>query len=211
MRCRSRRGGRLGAASDIVQHQGKSVNRRRQNEPHAHCIILDSTNRYAFAADLGIDKIMIYQFDVETGKLKPNDPPFAHRFKQGRDHAISRFIPLGPYAFSIQEINSTITSFQYDQTKGSLNEIQTLSTLPEDYTGETYCADIHVSPCGQYLYGSNRGHDSIAIFKIDTETGKLTPLGHESTQGETPRNFAIDPTGTYLLARESKKQYDCLI
>ena len=191
--------GGLGAMTDFVQHHGSGLDAKRQEAPHAHSIIMAPSNRYAFAADLGIDKIMIYKFDTEKGKLSPNDEPSVV-LKPGAGPRHFTFHPNGKYAYVINELNSTITAFLYNETRGSLKEVQTVSTLPEDFSGENTCADIHVSPSGKFIYGSNRGHDSIVIFSIDAQTGKLTFVGHEPTQGRIPRNFAIDPTGTFLLA-----------
>ena len=191
--------GRLGEATDILQHHGSSVDPERQEGPHAHSITIDLSNRYAFAADLGLDKVMIYKIDLTQGKLKPNDPPWA-QVKGGAGPRHFAFHPSGKYAYVINEIDATLTAFNYDESNGTLDEIETVSTIPDDYHGEKSCADIHVSPSGKFLYGSNRGHDSIVIFAIDEGTGKLTHIGHQPTQGKTPRNFAIDPTGTFLLA-----------
>ena len=193
------RDGSLGAATDMVQHQGSSINTQRQKGPHAHCIILDRSNRYAFAADLGLDKIMIYRFDAKKGKLTSHKAPSA-QVKLGAGPRHFTFHPHSSYAFVINELDSTVTAFIYDGVRGTLKEVQTISTLPEGFSGTNYCADIHVSPSGKFLYGSNRGHDSIVAFAIDERTGKLTLIGHESTRGKTPRNFTIDPTGKFLLA-----------
>ena len=191
--------GKLGEATDVVQHEGSSVDPRRQGGPHAHSIILDKANRCAFAPDLGLDKIMIYQLDLTQGKLKPNEEPWV-KVKAGAGPRHFTFHPNGRYAYVINEIDSTLTAFTYDGTHGRLREVQTVSTVPEDFSGTSYCADVHVSLSGRFIYGSNRGHDSLAIFEIDQDTGKLAYVGHEPTQGKTPRGFAIDPTGTYLLA-----------
>jgi 6-phosphogluconolactonase len=191
--------GRLGEATDVVQHQGTSVNPQRQEGPHAHSITVDPTNRYAFAADLGLDKIMIYRLDLTRGKLQPNDEPWA-QVHAGAGPRHFAFHPNGHYAYVINEIDSTLTAFTYQSTNGTLRTVQTVSTIPGDFSGTNYCADIHVAPSGKFVYGSNRGHDSIVTFATDETTGKLTCVGHESTQGRTPRNFTIDPTGTFLLA-----------
>lgn len=191
--------GRLAEASDFVQHQGSSVNPRRQSEPHAHAIMIDRSNSYAFAPDLGLDKILIYQLDLEKGKLTPNTQPWA-RVHPGAGPRHLDFHPNGKYAYVINELDSTFTAFRYDENKGVLTEIQTISTLPDDFEGNSHCADVHVHPSGKFLYGSNRGHDSIAICAIDDETGMLSSIGWESTQGQTPRNFCLNPDGTLLLA-----------
>ena len=191
--------GSLGEASDMVQHQGSSVNPDRQEGPHAHSVTLDAGNRYAFVADLGIDRVMIYKLDLAEGKLTPNDVPWVE-VKAGAGPRHFDFHPSGGYAYLINELDSTVTAFAYDEATGTLTEIQTAPTLPESFGGSSHCADIHVSPSGRFLYGSNRGHDSITVFSIDQRTGRLTHVAHEPTQGKTPRNFAIDPTGTFLLA-----------
>lgn len=191
--------GQLGAMSDFVQHEGSSIDPQRQQGPHAHSIMIDATNRYAFSPDLGMDKVMIYQLDLTNGKLIPNEQPFVP-VKPGSGPRHFDFHPSRPYAYVINELGSTVTAFAYDQAQGKLSEIQSISTLPADFTGRSHTADVHVHPSGKFLYGSNRGHDSIAIFAIDESTGQLTALGHEATQGRTPRNFAIDPTGAFLLA-----------
>jgi 6-phosphogluconolactonase len=190
--------GSLGAATDMVQHQGASVNVQRQQGPHAHCIMLDRANRYAFAIDLGIDKIMIYRFDAVRGKLTPNQAPWVS-LKPGAGPRHFVFHPDGKFAYVINELDSTITAFTYASARGTLRAVQTTSTLPGGFSGANDCADVQVSPSGKFLYGSNRGHDSIVVFAIDERTGKLQYVQHEPTRGKTPRNFAIDPTGTYLL------------
>ncbi len=194
-----RNDGSLGEATDFIQHQGSSIDPARQRGPHAHAFILDDTNRYGFVPDLGIDKLMIYRFDPERGKLEPNDPPWFEA-KPGAGPRHFTFHPNGEFAYLINELNSTLVVFQYDKTKGTLKELQTVSTLPKDFSGESTCADIHVSPSGAFVYGSNRGHDSIVIYRIDQRTGKLSYAGHESSRGKTPRSFAIDPAGSFLLS-----------
>ena len=188
--------GRLAEAVGVAQHEGSSVNPDRQEGPHAHSVNLDPDGRYAFAADLGIDKLVVYELDSATGKLTPHDE---FQAKPGAGPRHFSFHPTGRYAYLINELDSTLTTFSYDGSSGTLTELNTIPTLPEDFEGESTCADVHVSPSGRFVYGSNRGHDSIAIFEVDQDSGKLTLVGHEPTQGKTPRNFAIDPTGTYLL------------
>jgi 6-phosphogluconolactonase len=191
--------GRLGKATAFIQHTGRSVHPKRQTAPHAHSINLDPANRFAFAADLGLDKILVYRFDPAKGTLEPNDPPFA-KLASGAGPRHFAFHPNGRFAYVINEMNSTITGFAYDAAKGGLAEIQTVPTLPKGFTGDSFTAEVQVHPSGKFLYGSNRGHNSIAIFAIDAATGKLSLLGTESVQGDWPRNFCIDPTGVFLLA-----------
>jgi 6-phosphogluconolactonase len=195
--------GQLGAATDVVQHVGSSIHPTRQQEPHAHSITLDPTNRYALACDLGLDQVLIYRFDSAAGKLAPNDPPGAP-LRPGAGPRHLAFHPSGRYVYVINELDSTLTVFAWDETRGTLREIHTMPTLPEDFAGKNTCADLHVAPSGRFVYGSNRGHDSIVIFAINAQTGELSYVGHESTRGQTPRNFAIDPTGTFLLAANQR-------
>ena len=191
--------GRLGSPTAFVQHQGSSVNPKRQRGPHAHAIVLDAANRFAFAADLGLDKILVYRFDPAKGTLVPNQVPSAS-VAPGSGPRHFAFHPNGRYAYVINELSSTVIAFGYNAERGTLKTLQTVSTLPEGFEGKSTTAEVVVSPSGQFLYGSNRGHDSIVIFAIDQQTGQLTLVGHEPTQGKSPRNFNIDPTGTYLLA-----------
>lgn len=189
--------GSLGELSDLAQHQGSSVNPNRQKEPHAHTIIVDDGNRYAFCADLGLDKVMIYKLDAKRAKLTPNTQAFAS-VKPGAGPRHFKIHPNNKFAYVINELNSTVTTFAYDKSQGTLKEIQTVPTLPADFSGTNYCADIHVHPSGKFVYGSNRGHDSIVVFAADA-TGKLSLVQHHSTLGKWPRNFAIDPTGQFVL------------
>ena len=195
--------GRLGESTDFVQHEGSSVDPQRQEGPHAHSITIDAANRFAFAPDLGIDKVMIYRLDLTRGKLVPSDQRFA-QIRAGAGPRHFDFHPGGGYAYVINELDSTVTAFAYDGSNGSLRQLQTVSTLPEDFEGTSHTADVHVAPSGRFLYGSNRGHDSIAVFAIDESTGELSFVDREPTQGETPRNFAIDPTGAFLLAANQR-------
>jgi 6-phosphogluconolactonase len=191
--------GRLGEATGFVQHEGSSVNPRRQEAPHAHSINTDRESRFAFAADLGLDRVLIYRLDSEQGTLTPNDPPYAS-VKPGAGPRHFAFHPGGRYAYVINELDSTLTAFSYDAARGALTELHTLSTLPAGFEGNNSTAEVQVHPSGKFVYGSNRGHHSIAIFAVDAATGRLTPVGHQPTGGRTPRNFGIDPTGTYLIA-----------
>jgi 6-phosphogluconolactonase len=190
--------GKLREASEFVQHVGKSVNPRRQESPHAHSINLDPVGRFAFVADLGLDKVLIYKFDSAAGKLTPNDPPHAS-VAPGAGPRHFAFHPGGQFAYVCNEIHSTVTAFRYDTQAGKLTELHTTTTLPGEHKGNS-TAEILVHPSGKFLYVSNRGHDSLAIFRIDNATGSLTAVGHQPTGGKTPRNFAIDPTGQWVLA-----------
>lgn len=192
--------GKLGSPADLVQHTGSGPNRNRQEAAHAHSITLDRKNNFAVACDLGIDKVMIYAFDEKKGKLEANTlEPFLQT-KPGSGPRHFAFHPRHKLAFVVNELHSTVSSLNYDEKKGTLSEIQTLSTLPANYTFSNTCADLHVSPNGEFLYVSNRGHDSIVSYRIDEKEGTLEYLEHVSTGGKTPRNFAIDPTGNFLLA-----------
>jgi 6-phosphogluconolactonase len=161
----------------------------------------DAAGRFAFAPDLGIDKVMIYRVDVKNGKLVPNG--FAAT-KAGAGPRHFDFHPSGKFAYVINELDSTLTAFAYDNAKGALTESQTVSTLPPDFSGPNSCADVHVHPSGRFVYGSNRGHDSVVAFAIDQSTGKLNLIAHESTRGKWPRNFAVDPAGAFLLVANQR-------
>jgi 6-phosphogluconolactonase len=194
-----REDGGLAEASEVVQHRGSSKDPVRQSGPHAHSVTFDSTGRFAYVPDLGLDKLMIYRFDAEGGTLTPHDQPWLEtRPGAGPRHFV--FHPDDGSAYLINELDSTIVSLEYDGESGRLKENQTVSALPESFRGKSTCADIMVEPSGRFLYASNRGHDTIAIFRIDRGSGKLESLGHESTRGRTPRNFTIDASGTFLFA-----------
>ena len=190
--------GSLKPASKFIQHQGSSVDPGRQAGPHAHSINLDANNRYAVVADLGLDKLMVYRFDPDKGSLVPNDPPSTSLPPGGGPRHFA-FHPDGKHAYANNEMTSTVSALEYDAATGTFTELQTISTLPEPTRGNS-TAETRVHPSGKFVYVSNRGHDSIAMFKVDPATGKLTAIGHESTRGEVPRNFNIDPSGKYLLA-----------
>ena len=191
--------GSLGEMSEFIQHEGSSVNSHRQGEPHAHSVNLDPNNRFIYAPDLGMDKVMIYQLDLDSGNLLANKPAFV-QVAPGAGPRHFAFHPDGTRAYVLNEIGNTVTAFNWDPESGSLEEFQTVTTLPADFLETSHTADLHIHPNGRFLYGSNRGHDSIAIFEIDPDTGGLTPRGWASTQGRTPRNIAIDPSGQFMLA-----------
>jgi 6-phosphogluconolactonase len=191
------RGGVIGEAIDVKQHEGSGP-REQQKGPHAHCIKLDRPNRYAFAADLGIDKLMIYRFNAGAGKLEAakQSSAFLHAGAGPRHFTLH---PNGKYLYVINELDSSLTTFKYSAVQGTLTAFETVSTLPRDFSGLSFCADIHVSKSGRFLYGSNRGHNSIVVFAIDPRSGRLNLVEHVSTEGKWPRNFTIDPTGKFLL------------
>lgn len=192
--------GTLRPASGFVQHVGASVNKQRQEAPHAHSINLDAANRFAFAADLGLDKVLIYRFDAATGSLRANDPPHVE-LAPGAGPRHFAFHPSGKFAYVINELDLTLSAMAYGPQTGALEVIDTQPTLPADASREgASTAEVQVHPSGRFVYGSNRGHHSIATFRIDESSGKLAPTGHVATGGETPRNFAVDPTGGWLLS-----------
>ncbi len=191
--------GRVREAAEFVQHEGSSVNSERQSGPHAHSVTMAPSNDYALVADLGLDRIMVYRFDQSRGTLTPHDPPSVSTAPGAGPRHLA-FHPSGRYAYLINELDSTVVAFTWDGAVGRLREFQTVSALPDGFEGTNAGADIHVCPAGDFLYASNRGHDSIAIFSIERETGRLSRLGHESTRGSTTRNFGIDPAGEFLLA-----------
>jgi 6-phosphogluconolactonase len=194
--------GSLAPATDVKQHEGSGI-KEQQKGPHAHCIILDRSEQHALAADLGIDKVMIYRFDRKKGKLTPAKQPFV-QLQAGAGPRHLTFHPSGKYLYVINELDSSMAAFNYDEDKGNLTHIETVSTLPSDFSGVSYCADVHVSPSGTFLYGSNRGHNSIVVFAIDPQTGKLKLVEHVSTQGDWPRNFTLDPEGKFLLVANQR-------
>jgi 6-phosphogluconolactonase len=196
-------GGRLGDASAFAQHTGHGTNPQRQEGPHVHYIDLSADNRFAVAADLGLDEILIYRFDPTKGTLAANDPKFVS-VSAGAGPRHFTFSPNGKFAYVINEMQSSVTAFSYDADRGKLHPLQTISALPKDFTGANDDAEIEVHPSGKFLYASNRGHDSITVFAIDESKGTLTVLEYVPTQGKEPRNFEIDPTGTRLFAANQK-------
>jgi 6-phosphogluconolactonase len=193
--------GRLKPSTGFQQHTGSSVNPQRQKGPHAHAINLDPSDRFAYVPDLGLDKILIYRFDSKAGTLTAADPAFAS-VDPGSGPRHIAFHPDGRYAYVINEMTCTLAAFTRDASRGSLTPLQTISTLPvgQEVAEGFSTAEVMMHPSGRFLYGSNRGHDTIAVFSIDPKTGRLTLVQHESTQGRIPRGFGIDPTGTFLIA-----------
>ncbi len=190
--------GHIGESSAFVQHTGSSVNHERQEGPHAHWIETTPDNRFAIAVDLGLDELLVYHFDAKTGSLTANHPPYA-KLDAGAGPRHLAFHPNGKFAYVVNELQSTITAFSYDAGRGALLKLKTVTTLPKAFSGNNDTAEIHVHPSGKFLFASNRGHNSIAVFAIDSHTGALTLVDHFPTQGKTPRNFEIDPTGKLLF------------
>jgi 6-phosphogluconolactonase len=194
--------GSLAPASDLKQHEGSGP-KEQQKGPHAHCVILDRFERHALVSDLGVDKVMVYRFNRAAGKLIPARQPFAE-LQAGAGPRHLTFHPSGRYLYVINELDSSLAAFGYNEANGTLTHIDTVSTLPGDFSGVSYCADVHVSRSGRFLYGSNRGHNSIVVFEIDQRTGKLKLVEHVSTEGDWPRNFTIDPSGKFLLVANQR-------
>jgi 6-phosphogluconolactonase len=191
--------GSLGEPKTTIQHTGSGANPARQAGPHAHFILPSPDNRFALNCDLGLDKIFVYRLDADAAKLSPGDPPFA-TVAPGSGPRHLTFSPDGKFVYVINEMASTINAFAYDKKNATMTEVQTISTLPENFSGNNTAAEIAMHPSGKFLYASNRGHDSIALFAVNKKSGKLTFIEHQSTQGRTPRHFAIDPTGHWLFA-----------
>jgi 6-phosphogluconolactonase len=189
--------GKLGEATCVIQHHGKSVNPQRQEGPHAHCVTLSPDNRFAFVCDLGLDQVLVYGFDANAGTLTPAEPAFV-ALKPGAGPRHMVFRPDGKFAYVVNELDSTITSFAYDATAGALKELETVTTLPGYYDGPNTAAEIAVHPSGKFLYTSNRGNESVVLFTIDRETGKLTWIEEQNTGGKTPRHFGIEPAAKHM-------------
>lgn len=192
--------GSLGELTQTLRHEGSSVNPDRQEAPHPHSINLDAAGRFAYSPDLGADKIYIYRLDSASATLSPALTPWVHSSAAGAGPRHFTIHPNGEFAYVINELASTITAYDLDAATGSLSEIETVSTLSDGYGEVNHTADVYVLPSGKFIYGSNRGNDSIAIFAIDSDTGRLSLVGREPTQGKTPRGFAISPGGEFLIA-----------
>jgi 6-phosphogluconolactonase len=189
--------GSLGGAAAFQQHAGSSVDPERQKGPHAHCIVVSPDNRFAFAADLGLDQVLAYRLDTAKAKLTPNRQLFVRTPPGGGPRHLT-FHPTGKRLYIINELSNSVTAFDYDTDSGILIEKQTIATLPKDFAGKSYCADLKITPNGRFLYGTNRGHDSIAAYRI-SEDGRLTLIGIEPSLGKGPQNLAITPDGKLLL------------
>jgi 6-phosphogluconolactonase len=187
--------GRIGERSALVQHSGSSANQKRQAGPHAHSVNFSKSGKYVVAADLGLDQFLVYAVD-DKGALTQHS---VAKVTPGSGPRHFSFHPGYKSAYGVNELSNTVTGFSWDESAGKLTEIQTITTLPADFSGTSYCAEILVHPSGKFVYASNRGHDSIAGFSVGSD-GKLTSSGATSTQGKNPRNFRISPSGDWLIA-----------
>jgi len=195
--------GKLGESSAFIQHAGRGTNPERQEGPHAHSIDLSPDNRFAMVDDLGLDELLVYKFDGARGSLTPNDPPFTTiAAGSGPRHFVLR--PDGKFAYVVSEMGHTVTVLSNDLDNGRLQVLQTVTTLPQDFTGRNDDAEIQILPSGKFLYASNRGDDSIVIYAIERSKGTLAQVGSAHTGGKEPRSFEIDPTGTLLFAENQK-------
>jgi 6-phosphogluconolactonase len=190
--------GSLGEAASFLQHRGSSIDPARQKEPHAHSIEVSRDNRFALAADLGIDKVLVYRLDAATAELSASEVQAFATVPPGSGPRHLTFHPSGQLVYVINELKNTVTCFDYVADSGRLTQRQTISTLPSDFSGTSYCADLKITPSGRFLYGTNRGHDSIAIYRIE-EDGRLSLVGIEPSLGKGPQNLLITPDGGWLL------------
>jgi 6-phosphogluconolactonase len=189
--------GSLGAPTDVQVHHGSGPNASRQEGPHAHGLAFDPAGRHVLAADLGADRVFAYGFDGAAGTLAPLEPSAMPEPGSGPRHVA--FHPSGRFVYAINELLSTVSLFRYPAGEGEWRPEQTVSTLPDGFQGKSSTAELLLSPDGRFLYGSNRGHDSLAVFSVDSTTGRLSPMGHVPVGGRTPRHFTADPTGRWLL------------
>jgi 6-phosphogluconolactonase len=199
--------GRLGEASSFIQHTGHGTDPQRQEGPHAHSIDLSPDNRFAIVDDLGLDETLVYRFDIAKGSLTLNDPQLYTTLAKADPGAGPRhfaFHPSGKFAYVVNEMGSTVSAFSYEGDRGVLRRLQTISTFPKDFSAHNDDAEIEVHPSGKFLYASNRGHDSIAVFAIDPDKGTLTQIEYAPTKGQTPRSFEIAPGGSLLFAANEK-------
>ena len=195
--------GSIGDRASFIQNEGSSANKARQAGPHAHSANISPDNRFLILADLGLDKLLVFKIDPATAKLTPNDPPFTS-VKPGSGPRHFVFAPNGKFAYLINEMGNIVIGFSYDKKLGTLKELQTIGTVPDDFKGENTTAEIAISSDGRFVYGSNRGAGTIAVFSVDKGTGKLAKIQDAATGGTTIRSFGIDPTGQYLLAGQQE-------
>ena len=190
--------GSLGAQTGADQHTGTGPDKTRQEGPHAHCIIVDPSNKFVLSTDLGNDKIYVYKFDANTGKITPNTPAFG-MVKPGEGPRHLLFSPNGKVLYCITEMGATVTAFNWDGKTGTLTAFQDISTLPANFKDFNKDAELALSPNGKFLYASARGHDALAVFAIDAKTGALSLVQDAPAGGKTPRYFSFDPTGKWII------------
>ena len=190
--------GSLGKVVANIFHSGRSVDTLRQTQPYAHSVRLDPSNRFALVADLGVDRLFVYRFDSANGMLSPNNPPYVS-VTPGSGPRHTAFHPNGRFLYLVNEMSSTVTTYQWDPSSGKLTELQISSTLPAGYSGKNACAEIEVSHNGKFLYASNRGHESIAVFSVNRKSGKISLVENVPSLGHSPRNFTFDPTGKWFV------------
>ncbi len=191
--------GKLGEAASFVQDEGSSANKSRQSGPHAHSVNLPRNNKFMLGADLGTDKVMVFRLDAPNGKIAPASPPSAS-VKPGSGPRHMVIAPDEKHVYVVNEMASAVTTFEYDANTAAMKEIDMVSTLPADFKGESTCAEIAIDARGRFVYASNRGHNSIAVFAVDAKTGKLTLIQNQSSGGAIPRGFILDPSGNWLIA-----------
>lgn len=196
--------GSIGDRASFIQNEGSSANKSRQAGPHAHSANISPDNRFLVLADLGLDKLLVFKIDPATAKLTPNDPPFTS-VKPGSGPRHYAFSPDARFGYVIDEMGNTIIGFAYDKKNGTLKEIQSVSTVPDDFHGNNTTAEIYMSPDGRFVYGSNRGVGTIAVYSVDKSSGMLKKIQDAATGGTTIRSFGIDPTGKFLLAGLQEK------
>ena len=197
-----RRDGGLATARSVVRHAGTGADPVRQTAPHAHCILPDPANRFVLAVDLGVDAVLTYRLDAQTGAISVVAPGAATKPGAGPRHLV--FHPNGRFAYVVNELDSTLSVFAYDGERGALNEIQVTAASPGGTVPDNHPADIHVAASGRHLYASNRGDDTIAVFVIDPASGQVTPVQQIASGGRSPRNFTLDPTGRFLVAANQR-------
>jgi 6-phosphogluconolactonase len=195
--------GSLGAPTDVVAMKGElGPHRTEQPGPHPHQCVFDPAGRFVVVPDKGLDRLFIFRIDGAKGTLVPADPPFT-KTRSGAGPRHLAFHPRLPYAWVINELDSTVTSYRVNDT-GALEPLQIVPSLPPTYTGDNTGAAIVVSPSGRFVYASNRGHNSVAIFRVDGSSGTLSPVGWEPTKGSTPRFIGLSPDGTHLFAANQR-------
>jgi 6-phosphogluconolactonase len=198
--------GALRERTDFAQHEGKGPNERRQSGPHAHSFVCEPRGRYALAADLGIDQVVIYRLDAGKGEIARHA---AASLAPGAGPRHITFHPQRPVVYVINELDNTVTAFDWDADAGSMSAVQTVPTLPDGFNSPNTSAEVTLDPSGRFLYGSNRGHDSIAVFAVDAASGRLEAKGHVSSGGKGPRHFAFAPGGNWVVV--ANQQTDSLV